>query len=93
MSPTRTAGAELTSTSTVAGTPKASLSRASVLRFGFDRPCSSATSTPLLTPERAASWSSDQPCSARSVFTVRATALDKEFSDTFISFPSHRCGR
>jgi hypothetical protein len=50
-----TTGSPLTSTSCVTGTPKASPMRASVARFGLDRPCSSATSTPLLTPERAAS--------------------------------------
>jgi len=61
----RTAGSPPTSTSSVTGTPKASPMRARVARLGFDRPCSSETSTPLLTPERAASWSSDQPRSAR----------------------------
>jgi hypothetical protein len=62
----RMAGSPPTSTSIVTGTPNASPIRASVPRLGFDRPCSSATRTPLLTPERAASWSSDQPRSARS---------------------------
>jgi hypothetical protein len=61
-----TAGSPPTSTSSVTGTPKASPILASVARFGLDRPCSMATSTPLLTPERAANWSSDQPRSARS---------------------------
>jgi hypothetical protein len=51
----RTAGSPPTSTSCVTGTPNASPIRASVARLGLERPCSSATSTPLLTPERAAS--------------------------------------
>jgi hypothetical protein len=55
LSPIWTAGLASTSTSIVTGTPNASLSRASVVRFGLDLPCSSATSTPLLTSERAAS--------------------------------------
>jgi hypothetical protein len=71
---TRTGGSPPTSTSCVTGTPNASPILASVARFGLERPCSSATSTPLLTPERAASWSSDQPRSARSACSVRATA-------------------
>ena len=69
-----TAGSPPSSTSRVTGTPKASLMRARVARLGFERPCSSATSTPLLTPDRAASWSSDQPRSARRACNVRATA-------------------
>ena len=52
---TRTAGPLPTSTSWVTGTPNASAIRARVARFGLDRPCSSATRTPLLTPDRAAS--------------------------------------
>src|SRR6266550_99594 len=68
------AGSPPRSTSRVTGTPKASPMRARVARLGLERPCSSATSTPLLTPERAASWSSDQPRSARSACRVRATA-------------------
>ena len=50
-----TVGSPPTSTSSVTGTPKASPIRARVARFGLERPCSSATSTPLLTPDRAAS--------------------------------------
>src|SRR5438445_764023 len=69
-----TAGSPPRSTSRVTGTPKASPMRARVARLGLERPCSSATSTPLLTPERAASWSSDQPRSARSACRVRAIA-------------------
>lgn len=70
----RTAGSPPMSTSWVTGTANASLIRASVARLGFERPCSSATRTPLLTSARAASWSSDQPRSARSPRTVRPIA-------------------
>jgi hypothetical protein len=52
---TRTVGSPPRSTSCVTGTPNASPIRARVARFGLERPCSSATSTPLLTPERVAS--------------------------------------
>jgi glucokinase len=47
---TWTAGSPPRSTRRVTGTPKASPMRARVARLGFERPCSSATSTPLLTP-------------------------------------------
>jgi hypothetical protein len=83
----RTAGSPLTSTSSVTGTPNASPIRASVARFGLERPCSSATRTPLLTPERAASWSSDQPRSARSACKVRATAVVRSGVSAIFSFP------
>jgi hypothetical protein len=84
---TRTVGSPPTSTSCVTGTPNASLIRARVARFGLERPCSSATSTPLLTPERAASWSSDQPRSARSACRVRATAVVMSGTSAIIPFP------
>jgi hypothetical protein len=83
----RTVGSPPTSTSCVTGTPNASPIRASVARFGLDRPCSSATSTPLLTPERAASWSSDQPRSARSACRVRATAVVTSGTSAINPFP------
>jgi hypothetical protein len=83
----RMAGSPPTSTSCVTGTPNASLIRASVARLGLDRPCSSATSTPLLTPERAASWSRDQPRSARSACKVRATAVVRSGVPVIITFP------
>ena len=83
----RTAGSPPTSTSCVTGTPNASLIRASVARLGLERPCSSATSTPLLTPERAASWSSDQPRSARSARRVPATAVVRSGVSAIFSFP------
>ena len=84
---TLTAGSPPTSTSSVTGTPNASPIRASVARLGLERPCSSATSTPLLTPERAASWSSDQPRSARSACRVRATAVVMPGTSAIIPFP------
>jgi hypothetical protein len=80
--------------------PNASLIRTSVARFGLERRCSTATRTPLLTPERAASWSSDQPRSARSACTVRATALDMSGSSAmsppviimvYVVYYSDRC--
>src|ERR1700680_607048 len=73
----RTLGSSGTSTRRVTGTPNASLILASVPRFGLERLCSSATSTPLLTPDLAASWSRDQPRSARRNWTVRARALER----------------
>src|SRR5215470_10368873 len=57
----------------VTGTPSASASRTSVARFGLPAAFSSATSEPLLTPARAASWSADRPRLRRRARTVRAT--------------------
>ena len=51
----RTAGSSGTSTRRVTGTPNASAIRARVARFGLERPCSRATSTPLLTPDLSVS--------------------------------------
>src|SRR6202023_336560 len=89
----RTPGSPPTSTSSVTGTPNASPIRARVARLGLDRPCSSATSTPLLTPDRVASWSRDQPRSARRACRVRATAAVMPGTSAIYSLPDAPGGR
>src|SRR4249919_1105730 len=88
---TRTVGSAGTSTRYVSGTPNASLILARVARFGLERACSSATRTPLLTPDRAASWSSDQPRSDRRDCRVRASAPARSLAAT--DYHSPRVGR
>src|SRR5262249_43968836 len=78
----RTLGSGGTSSSRVTGSPNASPTLASVARFGFERACSRETRTPLLTPDRAASWSSDQPRSARRAARVRASAALRSLPGT-----------
>src|SRR5439155_2416325 len=78
----RTVGSAGTSSRYVTGTPNASLILARVARFGLERACSSATRTPLLTPDLAASWSSDQPRSARRDCRVRASAPPRSLAAT-----------
>src|SRR5262249_31986386 len=78
----RTLGSGGPSSSRVTGRPNASPTLVSVARLGLERACSRDTRTPLLTPDRAASWSRDQPRSARRAARVRASAALRSLPGT-----------